>query len=398
MAEPAGEARSGAGEGSGNPLTAARRVVLREKGGLLARQQIRDLVVRGKVRAAEDIGEVQLQPASLDLRLGTSAYRVRASFLPGRGRTVAAQLEALKYDRIDLRDGAVLERGCVYVVELQEILDLPDSISAFANPKSSTGRIDVFTRLITDESDVFDRVRGGYAGPLYAEISPRSFSIRVRKGSRLGQLRFRARGARQAEHRDVRISDRELETRHARQPLVDGEALIRAGLVVRINLADADGAAPIGYRAQRFTDVIDIDAVGQYAVGDFWEPIAARPDHRLILDPDQFYILASRERLHIPDDLAAEMVPIDPTMGEFRVHYAGFFDPGFGWTAEGRPGSRAVLEVRSHEVPFVLEHGQIVGRLEFEELPVTPDLLYGAGGTSNYQGQGLKLSKHFRAA
>jgi dCTP deaminase len=394
MAEPAGEDR----DETAGALGEAARAALPARAGLLSRQQVQDLIHRRMVRAAADIAPSQLQPASLDLRLGSTAYRVRASFLPGAERTVAEQLDALKYDRTNIEDGAVLEKGCVYVVQLQEYLHLPDSISAFANPKSSTGRIDVFTRLITDRGEVFDTVRGGYDGPLYAEISPRSFSIRVRKGSRLSQLRFRARGSRQTEHRDVKMSDRDLMMRHQRQPLVDGEALIRSGLVVHINLADADPGTPIGYRAQSFTDVIDIDEIGHYEIGEFWEPIAARPDRRLILDPNQFYILASQERLHIPHDLAAEMVPIDPTMGEFRVHYAGFFDPGFGWTPEGRPGSRAVLEVRSHEVPFVLEHGQIVGRLAFEELPVPPEVLYGQTGTSNYQGQSLKLSKHFRAA
>jgi dCTP deaminase len=376
-------------------LASPPRAGIRGRSGLLARQQIRTLIRRKMVRSATEIEESQLQPASLDLRLGGIAYRVRASFLPGPVRRVHDQLEALKYDRIDLAEGAVLEKGCVYVVELQEQLHLPESISAFANPKSSTGRLDVFTRLIADRGEVFDTVRGGYEGPIYAEISPRSFSIRVRRGSRLNQLRFRSRGSRQAEHRNVRIADRELLERHAVRPLVDGEPMVRGGLVIRIGLAGAEGE-PIGFRAQSYTDVIDVDRVGFYDAADFWEPIRARPDGRLILDPYQFYILASQERLHIPDDLAAEMVPIDPTMGEFRVHYAGFFDPGFGASPSG-PGSRAVLEVRSHEVPFVLEHGQIIGRLEFEKLPVVPDALYGAVGSSNYQGQGLKLSKHFRA-
>jgi dCTP deaminase len=371
------------------------RVGIRGRSGLLARQQIRTLIRRRMVRSAAEIEEGQLQPASLDLRLGGTAYRVRASFLPGPGRRVQDQLEALKYDRIGLDDGAVLERGCVYIVELQEQLRLPESISAFANPTSSTGRIDVFTRLIADRAETFDAVGGGYEGPIYAEISPRSFSIRVRRGSRLNQLRFRSRGSRQAEHRNVRVADRELLERHARHPLVDGEPTLRGGLVIRIGLAGGEGGGPIGFRAQSYTDVIDVDRVGYYDAADFWEPIRARPDCRLILDPHQFYILASQERLHIPEDLAAEMVPIDPTMGEFRVHYAGFFDPGFGASPRG-PGSRAVLEVRSHEVPFLLEHGQVIGRLEFETLPVVPDALYGAGGGSNYQGQGLKLSKHFR--
>jgi dCTP deaminase len=394
MSEPAVRVRRRATRAQPS-LAEGPRAAIGGKAGLLACQQIRTLIHRRMVHSAEPIEAGQLQPASLDLRLGATAYRVRASFLTGPHRRVGEQLDALKYDRIDLTRDAVLEKGCVYVVGLQEQLRLPESISAFANPKSSTGRLDVFTRLIADGGEVFDAVPGGYFGPIYAEVSPRSFSIRVRKGSRLNQLRFRQRGSRQVEHRDVKIGDRELMERHATRPLVDDEPTIRGGLVVRIGLESADGG-PVGYRAQSFTDVIDDDRIGHYDPAEFWEPIRARPDRRLILDPHQFYILASQERLHIPDDLAAEMVPIDPTMGEFRVHYAGFFDPGFGASADG-PGSRAVLEVRSHEVPFVLEHGQIVGRLEFEKLPLVPDSLYGQSGGSSYQGQGLKLSKHFRS-
>jgi dCTP deaminase len=290
----------------------------------------------------------------------------------------------------------VLEKGCVYVVELLEHLNLPESVSGLANPKSSTGRLDIFTRLIADRADVFDSVHGKYEGKIYAEISPCSFSIRVRKGSRLNQIRFRRRHPAQSEAGKFSLSDRDLQKRHATQPLVDGDIQLRNGLILSVDLASAAGADLIGYRAQRFSGVVDVDAIGKYDARDFWEPMLVRADRKLILDPHQFYILASRERVSIPPDLAAEMVPIDPMMGEFRVHYAGFFDPGFGMTAQGQPGARAVLEVRSHEVPFVLEHGQAVGRLDYEPLAEPPDVLYGQGKTSNYQGQGLKLSKHFR--
>jgi len=368
------------------------------KAGLLPRQRIRALIAHRKlVRAAPDIEESQLQPASLDLRLGARAFRVRASFLPGRAKTVEEQLDQLKYDEIDIERGAVLERGCVYVVEVLEHLNLPESISALANPKSSTGRLDIFTRLIANYSDVFDSVHGKYEGKIYTEISPSTFSIRVRKGSRLNQMRFRRRNPAQRESGKFDLSDRELLKRHQRQPLVDGEIMLRNGLILSIDLSGAPEDGLVGYRAQRYSDVIDVDAVGRYDARDFWEPVYVRKDRKLILDPHQFYILASRERVCIPPDLAAEMVPIDPMMGEFRVHYAGFFDPGFGLSADGRPTARAVLEVRSHEVPFVLEHGQAVGRLVYEPLAEPPDLLYGQTAASNYQGQGLKLSKHFRA-
>ena len=367
------------------------------KSGLLPCQRIKALIAHRKlVQAAPDIEDSQIQPASLDLRLGAKAYRVRASFLPGRTKTVEQQLDELKYDEINIEHGTVLEKGCVYVVELLEHLNLPESISGLANPKSSTGRLDIFTRLIADHSEVFDSVHGKYEGKIYAEISPCSFSIRVRKGSRLNQMRFRRRTSSQSEISKFGLHDRELLKRHQESPLVEGKIQLRNGLLLSVDLGGEPGAL-IGYRAQRYSGVVDVDAIGQLDARDFWEPMHVRADRKLILDPHQFYILASRECVSIPSDLAAEMVPIDPMMGEFRVHYAGFFDPGFGMTASGHPGARAVLEVRSHEVPFVLEHGQAVGRLDYEPLAEVPDVLYGEGKTSNYQGQGLKLSKHFRA-
>jgi len=369
----------------------------RSKSGLLPRQRIRAMLDHKMILATTEIDEAQLQPASLDLRLGSRAYRIRASFLPGLEKKVSDQLAELKYDEIKLDDGAVLEKGCVYLVELQEHLKLPDSIAAVANPKSSTGRLDVFTRLISNSSEVFDSVKAGYEGPLFAEISPRSFSIKVRKGSKLNQIRFRRLNSQHEQHSVFQVDDRVLREKHKQRPLMDGDLTLRHGLVLRVGLSNACAIeGVIGYRAQKFTDSIDVDSTSAYDIADYWEPILARGDNRLILDPHQFYILASAERLHIPPDLAAEMVPIDPTMGEFRVHYAGFFDPGFGYTEHGNQGSRAVLEVRSHEVPFILEDRQIIGRLVFERLSEAPDVLYGQTSTSNYQGQGLKLSKHFR--
>ncbi|MGE3147755.1 MAG: 2'-deoxycytidine 5'-triphosphate deaminase [Pseudorhodoplanes sp.] len=367
------------------------------KSGLIPRQRLHALIAHRKlVQASSEIEDSQIQPASVDLRLGAKAYRVRASFLPGRDKTVEEQLAILKDDEINIENGAVLEKGCVYVVELQEHLHLPESISGLANPKSSTGRLDIFTRMIADHSDVFDSVHGKYEGRIYAEISPCSFSIRVRKGSRLNQIRFRQRNPAQSETGKFSLKDAELARRHAESPLVDDTLKLRNGLILSVDLSGDPQTGLVGYRAQRYSGVVDVDKVGGYDARDFWEPIHVRADRKLILDPHQFYILASRERVHIPPDLAAEMVPIDPMMGEFRVHYAGFFDPGFGFTPDGQPGARAVLEVRSHEVPFVLEHGQAVGRLDYEPMAEVPDILYGQHKTSNYQGQGLKLSKHFR--
>jgi dCTP deaminase len=363
--------------------------------GLLPFERIQALLRRGMITSLTTILENQLQPASLDLRLGKYAYRIRASFLPGRDKKVVDELEALKFDKIDLEDGgAILEKGCVYVVPLLESLALPPSISAVANPKSSTGRLDIFTRLITDKSEVFDQVEQGYTGPLYAEISPRSFSVRVRTGSRLNQIRFRRWNSQQLDV--IPVEDKELRQRHKEKRLVDGELHLRHGLILRVALGEDTIGPVIGYRAQKHTDPIDVDRVQAYDRKDFWDTILARSDRRLILDPGEFYILASQEKLHIPPDLAAEMIPIDPSMGEFRVHYAGFFDPGFGFSPDGLPGARGVLEVRSHEVPFILEDGQVIGRLMFEQMAEEPHVFYGQAGSSNYQGQGLKLSKHFK--
>ncbi len=317
----------------------------------------------------------QIQPASLDLRLGPRAWRVRASFLPGPGTPVSAKLDAFALHEIDLTRGAVLETGCVYVAPLLESLALPDRIAASANPKSSTGRLDVFTRIIADGVAAFDAIPPGYAGPLYAEICPQTFPVVVREGSRLAQIRFRT-GASQGAAGEARGA-------HCRH--VD----------LSVDLA-GDAAGLIGYRAKRHTGLVDVDAVGACAVLDYWEPIHARGEGRLVLDPDQFYILASKEAVHVPADEAAEMIPFNPLVGEFRVHYAGFFDPGFGATETGGAGARAVLEVRSHNVPFILEHGQVIGRLVFEPLTARPERLYGEDIGSHYQAQGLKLSKHFR--
>jgi dCTP deaminase len=302
--------------------------------------------------------------------------------------TVADRLETLKLHEIELSAGAVLETGCVYIVPLMEGLALPDELAAAANPKSSTGRLDIFTRVITDRARAFDAVPAGYQGPIYLEVSPRTFPVVVRAGSRLSQMRFR-RGA-------ARLDDEALIALHERAALVDGPLQVADGLVLSIDLAGNEGGI-VGYRAKRHTGLIDVDRRDSYDVLDYWEPMVGRGRPELILDPDQFYILVSREAVHVPPDYAAEMVPFDPLVGEFRVHYAGFFDPGFGHSEAGGARSRAVLEVRSHEVPFILEHGQIVGRLVYERMLMRPKALYGQGIGSHYQAQGLKLSKHFRA-
>jgi dCTP deaminase len=328
--------------------------------GVLPDSEIEKLIGRSHVAAETNIAADQIQPASLDLRLGAIAYRLRASFLPGPHARVADRLDGeLVMHKIDLTGGAVLETGCVYLVPVMERVALPAGLHGAANPKSSTGRIDVFTRLIVDGAGAFDHVPAGYEGPLWAEISPCTFSILVRPGARLSQLRFRRGPAHVKHEADFSI--------------------------------DLNREGPAGFRAKRHSGVIDLDRIGAYDPRDFWEPLEARHG-RLVLDPGQFYIFASKEAVVIPADEAAEMAPIRPELGEFRAHYAGFFDPGFGVSGEE---GRAVLEVRSRDVPFILEDGQPVGKLVYEALTAPAHRLYGETGSNNYAGQGLKLSKHF---
>ena len=335
------------------------------KQGVLPDTELAALFAAGAIRSEIALDHDQIQPASLDLRLAFDAYRLRASFLPGARRNVADVLQepGIELHRIELtQKGAVLETGCVYLVPLQESLRLPAGISGRANPKSSTGRIDVFTRVVTNRSKAFDESPTGYSGSLWLEISPRTFPILVRPGDRLAQLRLRR-------ERPTETSEK----------------------IVSIDL-EGDSSGLVGYRATPHGGLIDLRAIGRHRISDFWEPVTARQG-RLVLDPEQFYILASRETVKVPALKAAEMAPIAPELGEFRAHYAGFFDPGFGLNSGG---SRAVLEVRSRDVPFILEHGQPVAKLVYEPMAERPGALYG-GKTSNYQGQGLKLSKHFAA-
>ena len=336
--------------------------------GVLPNQEIEKLIEVGSIISDVPIDPEQIQPASLDLRLSGKAFRIRASFLPGSREKVEDRLKSLKMHEIDLIDGAVLEKGCVYLVPLLEELNLSQDIQAAANAKSSTGRLDLLTRVITNSGEEFDRVSSGYCGNLYAEICPRSFSVLVRQGMKLNQIRFR--------NKNTTLNDEDLTALHAQEKLVPGNAIIDDGLGFSV-------------------DLIDLDLIDYYDPAEFWDEIKTSQGE-IILDPGAFYILVSRESVHIPPEYAAEMAPYVAMVGEFRVHYAGFFDPGFGHNAAGGSGARGVLEVRCHEAPFVLEHGQVVGRLIYEKMSNRPTKLYGQGVKSNYQGQGLKLSKHFK--
>jgi len=382
--------------------------------GILPYQAIVEMVANGEIKPSEIVREAriepdQIQPASIDLRLGNFAYPMDTSFLPGRGMKVLEKMRQLDADferfKIDLSAGAVLERGRVYVVPLLESIKLRSDVAAFANPKSSTGRLDILTRLIADEATHFDQVEEGYKGLLYIEIAPRSFSVVVRTGTRLNQLRFR---------RSVGANPKQMSAADWKQLLDEGQIVDtdadsdtqtrptdRTGYLpftVDLKGGGADNAL-IGWRAKKNTKRIDLDR-RDYDPLDFWEPMRFHRENSLTLVPDEFYILMTKEAIAVPPDYAAEMLPYDTRAGEFRVHYAGFFDPGFGWNPTNKKAgsSRGVVEVRSHEVPFLLEHGQIVGWLRYERMADVPQTLYGQAIKSNYQGQSLKLAKQFRQA
>ena len=397
----------------------SKEVYLRTK-GILPVQKLHILADAGIISAQDDypLEENQFQPNSIDLRLGRKAYRVRSSFLP-EDESVKQKVDKLRQYEFSIEDGAVLETNCVYIIPLLEELNLPSHISpqkalfngdtgyddiriiseehltAKANPKSTTGRLDIFTRVITDYSHRFEEIRSGYKGRLYLEVVPKSFPIKVRTGQRLNQLRIR--------HGHTVLSDQDILRMHGSDPLLftgDGKILeldnlkVNNGLFLSVNLHAEEGTI-VGYKAKKHRDLIDLENINHYEVSDFWEPIHSKPDDHLILEPEAFYIFASKERCRIPEHLAAEMIAYDTGSGELRTHYAGFFDSGFGGRVEDR-GARAVLEVRSHDVPFLIEDGQTFCSMQFEPNTEVPEFVYGSDIKSNYQGQGLKLGKHFK--
>ena len=370
--------------------------------GVLPSQDIHKLIAEGAISAAKPIEDRQIQPASLDLRLGDKAYRLQASFLPGSPSTVESKLESLSMAELDLSSPTVLERGCVYLVPLREKLDLPDGIEAKVNPKSTTGRLDVFTRLITDHGAEFEHVPNGYSGPLYAEIMPRTFPVIVRPGQSLSQIRFirphpHPLATTELTDYQTRDLDRTEDLIYLDDDEVPSAADVRNGVELSVSLHGNSGGDVIAYRGKRNARLVDLSKVNEYDINSFWDVIHACPDKRLILNPGDFYILVSRERVRVPPRYAAEMQPFDASVGEFRIHYAGFFDPGFGYGEKGEiKGTRAVLEVRAHEVPFIIEHGQVVGRLVYSRVLDVPDKIYGVSIGSSYQRQELALSKQFR--
>jgi dCTP deaminase len=369
-----------------------------ETRGVLPSQLLEEAIDAGYVTAGDlRIPRESVQPASLDLRLGESAYRIRCSFLPG-DETVEQKVKNYVFDELDLRkEGAVLETNRPYLIPLTERLHLPDFIRGRANPKSSTGRVDVFTRVITDYGYRFDEIPNGYDGPLYLEVVPLSFAVRVRELLSLNQLRLTIGTS--------TLTDAELADRHDIDPILfrsgvpvpRSEFTTASGLFLSLDLR-GDKDRPVGYRARSSTGLLDMSKVGMHRQQDYWEPVHSEGQGRLVLEPERFYLLLSEESVTVPPDLASEMTAYDPTSGELRTHYAGFFDPGFGYDEQGRlKGSRAALEVRAHDVQFMIEHRQKVCKLTFERMVVPPTKLYGNAIGSNYQGQMDTLGKHFRS-
>ncbi len=384
---------SAADAGFDDPALAAERST-----GVLPSQSLRAAIAREWIVAGPwRILPESVQPASVDLRLGDHAWALRCSFLPDSDSTVEQKIEDLAFETIDLRDGATLERDRPYLVPLIEELRLPGEIRAKANPKSSTGRLDVFTRVLTDRSHRFDEIAAGYRGKLYLEVVPRTFAIRVKTGLALNQVRLM--------REDARLSDEQLVALHRQTPLLyrnshplsESELSLADGLFVRLDVSGSEDSI-VGYRAKKNSLPIDLTKVGALKWQDYWEPVHPERGGRIVLEPEIFYLLLSAEGVSIPPSYAAEMLAYDPTAGELRTHYAGFFDPGFGYSRDGSThGSRAALEVRARDVSFMVEHGQPVSKLAFERMAQEPDVLYGEDVGSNYQGQQTMLSKHFLA-
>lgn len=370
------------------------RNVFREE-GILPAQEIRELIGNGKIRSSLEISEDQIQPASIDLRLSDKAYKIQASFLPTGNSLIEPKIKQLSLEEVDLTRPALLERGNVYIAKATESLSLPPDLEAKANPKSTTGRLDVFTRLLTEGQQIFESVPKAYSGDLYVEIFPRTFSIIVQAGTKLNQLRF-YRG-------DPKIDDEQVRKLAQKRPIVyeDGgnaeKPVIRDGLRITIDLAGREGDV-VAYKGRNANTPIDLSRVGAYSVEEFWESFYSRDlKGGLVLNPGDFYLLASKERVGVPPDYAAEMESYDPSIGEFTVHYAGFFDPGFGFGQSGEiKGTKAVLEVRAHEVPILLEDRREIGRLTYHKMADRPEKVYGSGIGSSYQQQQLALSKQFK--
>ena len=381
------------------------------KQGILPYQRLKELASDEVIFADPSLIEEQFQPASLDLRLGRKAYRLLSSFLPEHPDTFgphshwedAFQSDLVMYD-MDITNGAILEKGHVYLIPLLEHLRLPKNVRGRTNPKSSTGRLDIFTRVITNRNVGFDEIRPGYEGPLYLEIVPRSYTIRIKTGLALNQLRLIS-GRPTVSDTDLRAVHRKTpllyhngEANRSNKPLPSRDIHLNHGLFLSVDLQGSPDSRDsiIGYRAKKNSHVIDLNKIGHYSAYDFWEPISRHSNNTLLLEPEEFYILASKERIQVPAGYASEMVAYEAACGELRTHYAGFFDPGFGMVNGKRKGTQVVLEVRPHDVPFLIHDGQTFFKVMYEKLMSLPTKLYGSSLGSSYHQQGLTLSKHFK--
>jgi dCTP deaminase len=369
--------------------------------GIMPSQWIGEAIARGVIRAAPAVTPAQIQPNSLDLRLDRVAYRVQCSFLPG-AEGLQKKLNRFKWYDIPLAEsGTVLERNQVYLIPLTEELDLPEHVSVRANPKSTTGRLDLFTRLVSETGTVFDEVPAGYRGRLYLEVVPRSFAIIARPGDCLAQMRFQHGNPQFTDAETATLMDEtEIVLSHTKQPMRSRELRISSGIFLSVRLS-GEPDATIGFKARRNTPPIDLRAIGGAPIRQYWERIHWRPSAPVILEPDDFYIFASRELVRLPPEYCAEMVPFDAGSGEVRTHYAGFFDSGFGYGG-GLPAAQTagavVLEIRNRDVAYLIEEGQPLFRLLLLRTAEVPELVYGADASSHYQSQRLRLSKQFRSA
>lgn len=364
--------------------------------GVFTSQDIEKLITSNQITTNTPVEEGQIQPASIDLRLASKAYRVRAGFLPGKNNTVKKRIEELKMHEVDISESGVLEKGAVYIIPLQESLNLPSDVEGLASPKSTTGRLDILTRLLCDNGTSFDQIPGGYEGPLYVEVSPLTFSVIVHEGDKLNQLRLRKGNTvlddaylTKLDQQSALVFDDEGNSEHP---------MFCEGVWLSVDLEGKGDNNIVGYRARKNAPLVDLRKIAHYDIEEFWEPIHKPTSGKLILNPEDFYILASRECLRVPAQYSAEMMAYETTAGELRVHYAGFFDPGFGCAegGEGGQGTTGVLEIRSHDVPFVLEHGQRICRMVYEKLSSVPQKIYSQNIGSNYAGQTLKLAKQFK--
>jgi len=325
----------------------------------------------------------QIQPSSIDLSLSDECYEIKTSFLSPDSK-VRDKLNKIYSKKINLKTSKIFKKNKTYIVRLNETLHLNNSISGHCNPKSSTGRLNIFCRTILDYCDEYEKIPKNYNGEIFLEITTRSFDIKISKGDKLNQMRLRKKT-------NNYLNDKDLKKINKRNALIftNKKNIIENGLRISVDLSNDNKIC--AYVAKKTSLNINFSKISFYEIKKFWKPL--KPvNNSLIIEKNKFYILKSREKIRIPSNLAGEMIPYDTGIGDFRAHYAGFFDPGFG----DPKGSYAVLEVKTNELPFILEDGQTIARIKYEKLNKKTFLVYGSIINSNYQNQKLALSKHFK--